>query len=572
MAPAVLVSHPAVQVDDPSQEQRDVAESRNLVARSCKQTAGAGQLVGRVLRYHGDPSAKAKQLALQLRSNLVGPVLSLRTDFQNCSGTDIQVILCALAECKSVHLLSTGRNDALANSTQLGDLLVRALAPGYVWACDWGELCFRCEVIDDIICSLEGTVDDKPRTNLAFVFADIGCGIAPGYVQRLKDVTRRRRSLDKAVPPQLVGRTRAPWLLVQPIFGWVMRSENLTRCFWRPYQEPEFWRRAGFPCPRTVRPKGPSGNRWVNPMVRPLMRDFQKGESCASTIATLFPPGKEGEDRSAESLQKALQRAKKFPPHPHESAKRADGVKTAPCHERCIAGKAFRPIGATIDTCKMNLSDIPPGSKERGLSPALLKKSRELLHKQVGKRMRLLPNVQSRWFRRKSIATAGEVDHRGVATAPAVKASGLTERSRRHLERTARKKQSQRQMQKPEVACKVDLWIGCDACSQWFQVNRDVYNSWEGEPFTCTNIGETCLNPQEIAQEVQLLDSWEKLDKAPAASSAMLKGAPNERCLQRTSVDSVHTSRQFVEAEPPLEAAKDQDKCKVLLLCLNVGH
>merc|ERR1719478_626567 len=109
-----------------------------------------------------------------------------------------------------------------------------------------------------------------PATNLAFVFADVGCGVSPDHITQLKALTRDRRLLDKDIPDEKLSRRAAPWLQVQRVFGWVMNSENLTRCFWRPYQEAEFWRRGGFPC--EVAPK--LSRKAVNPTVQELTLRF----------------------------------------------------------------------------------------------------------------------------------------------------------------------------------------------------------------------------------------------------------------------------------------------------------
>jgi len=201
-----------------------------------------------------EPSKQASCIAGKLRSGTIGPVLSFRTDLNNCRAVDVRCVLEALVDCESVHMLSVGRNDALECSPDLVVLLVRVLRCGYIWACDFGELRLRDDVLSLLVSGLQDTTANsesswKPSTNLAYIFADVGCGLSSDRVLALKELTRARRTIDKSVPPPLVGRLRAPWLQIDNVFGWIMRSENLTRCFWRPYQEPVFWRRAGFRCP-----------------------------------------------------------------------------------------------------------------------------------------------------------------------------------------------------------------------------------------------------------------------------------------------------------------------------------
>jgi hypothetical protein len=238
-------------------------------------------------------SAFGQRLINRLRANAAGPVVSLRTYLMDCSYADLNGIFLALLECESVHMLSIGRNDALANSQTLAELLAAVLRRGFVWACDWGEIHFRPDVMECLLRGLSG-IEDSPRSNLAFVFADVGCGVSAEHVARLKQLTRARRLLDKALPVEKIDRTHAPWLETDKVFGWVMRSENLTRCFWRPYQEADFWRRAGFDCQKVSKPDN-CLKKWVNPAVTPLSQSFHKGDLDAASIEANFPPGPSGE-------------------------------------------------------------------------------------------------------------------------------------------------------------------------------------------------------------------------------------------------------------------------------------
>jgi len=226
----------------------------------------------------------------------------------NCKFADLQGIFEALLVCESVHMLSIGHNDALASSVELADLLARVLRRGFVWACDWGEIHFRYDVMEHLLNGLSDE-NDGPTSNLAFVFADVGCGVSPGHVSRLKQLTRTRRVLDKALPPESIDRTHGPWLQADKVFGWLMRSENITRCFWRPYQEADFWRRAGFSCGKVAKPEN-AMKRWINPGVRPYCVSFHRGDLDAQSLQTAFPPGLEGERKSQELLAKSLRQSR----------------------------------------------------------------------------------------------------------------------------------------------------------------------------------------------------------------------------------------------------------------------
>lgn len=224
-----------------------------------------------------------------------------------------------LEEPGAVHMLSIGRNDALATSPQLMELLLKVLQRGFIWACDFGELSFRSDVLELLVGGLErrhaSEEQDKERsgpcTNLAFAFIDVGCGVSQKHVARVKTITKEHRMLDKALAeanPSCVGRRCAPWLDIDTVFGMVMRSENLTRCFWRPYQEPLFWRRAGFHCPKVQKPPG-AFNKWVHPALRPLQERFHTGNLSADRVGIAFPPGACGLASSHALLTQCLHRA-----------------------------------------------------------------------------------------------------------------------------------------------------------------------------------------------------------------------------------------------------------------------
>jgi len=247
-------------------------------------------------------SPTATRTAERLLAGELGPVFSLRRDLNNCSGADVATVFKALLECESVHMLSIGRNDALAVSTQLAELLVKVLQRGFIWACDWGELHFSKAVMDIIMSGLVCPSTGAPRTNLAFVFLDVHCGIPADTVALLKRLTHERRMLDKGIDAD---RTHAPWLQVDRTFGWIMRSENLTRCFWRPYQEGEFWRRAGFFCPKVSKPKD-ALKKWVNPAVQSLGEAFHRGDMDAATLARAFPQGPASSHSKCKVLCRSL--------------------------------------------------------------------------------------------------------------------------------------------------------------------------------------------------------------------------------------------------------------------------
>lgn len=257
----------------------------------------------------GEPSLRARELALEIRRGEIGPVLSLRTLLPDCNASDLQEVLTALGDAgNSVHLLSIGCSSALATSPSLASQLVQVLRKGLIWACDFGELYFRWDVLERIINGLEGPGPEKRLlSNLAFVFIDRGCGIDAEHVAKLKSLTRRRRMLDKQLPSRQVGRTHAPWLDVPRVFGMVMHSKNLTKCFWRPYQEPDFWRRAGFNCNSARKPTAAPG-RWVNPALRRLTATLHRGNLDPVSLQKAFPPGPVGEQRSRALLESSLNR------------------------------------------------------------------------------------------------------------------------------------------------------------------------------------------------------------------------------------------------------------------------
>lgn len=247
-------------------------------------------------------------------------MLSLRSELPGCRGADLHALLSALDGYEHVHFLSFGCNGALASSKSLASLLVQVLQKGFIWACDFGEVYFNEEVFDHLLSALDprplrparkrktGLEETRePSSNLAFSFADQGCGLKVHQISRLKDLTRRRRLFDKALSWGKVDRTHAPWLDIPRVFGMVMRSKNLTKCFWRPYQEAEFWRRAGFHCtggPRLNLQR--SGGKRVNPSIRRLTTAMRRGNLEPAALQKAFPPGDEGERRSRELLQTCL--------------------------------------------------------------------------------------------------------------------------------------------------------------------------------------------------------------------------------------------------------------------------
>ena len=174
------------------------------------------------------------------------------------------------------------------------------------------ELYFRGNVLDGFLKSLEGPAG-TPLSNLAFTFIDKGCGINDRQVARLKNMTRQRRLLDKSISSTKVDRTHAPWLDIPRVFGLVMRSKNLTKCFWRPYQEGEFWRRAGFHC-AGLRGSSQSAGKRVNPAIQRLTTALHRGNLEALALQKAFPPGEEGHRRSRQLLEAALHRS--LPPAP----------------------------------------------------------------------------------------------------------------------------------------------------------------------------------------------------------------------------------------------------------------
>eukprot|EP00435_Cladocopium_sp_Y103_P006122 s3602_g1.t6 len=278
-----------------------------------------------MIGFGGDPSSSATALIQRLGRQEIGPVLSLRSALPGCKGADLHALLSALDGYEHVHFLSFGCNGALASSKSLASLLVQVLQKGFIWACDFGEVYFNEQVFDHLLSALDPPLpaaskrkrkrkrveeQGEPSSNLAFSFADQGCGLKVQQISRLKDLTRRRRLLDKAlswgkVDRSLGGvRTHAPWLDIPRVFGMVMRSKNLTKCFWRPYQEAEFWRRAGFHCtggPRLNLQR--SGGKRVNPSIRRLTTAMHRGNLEPAALQKAFPPGDEGERRSRELLQ-----------------------------------------------------------------------------------------------------------------------------------------------------------------------------------------------------------------------------------------------------------------------------
>mmetsp|Transcript_19566 Transcript_19566/g.42783 ORF Transcript_19566/g.42783 Transcript_19566/m.42783 type:complete len:451 (+) Transcript_19566:29-1381(+) len=379
----------------------------------------------------GDPSPAASALVDRLRRGDVGPVLSLRTTLNNCRSADVRAILEVLAESKTVQMLSFGRNDALANSFELVDLLIAALRRGFVWACDWGELAFRADVLDRLVEGLErppeGGEADIPGTNVAFAFLDVGCGASPEHVARVKQITHKRRTLDKAIPAECISRTQAPWLDSARNFGWVMRSENLTRCFWRPYQEPTFWRRAGFDCPKVPRPED-APRRWVNPAMRPLAQAFHRGDLSAEALASAFPTT-DDDERSAALLRLCLEKAQTLVPR----APSARSKRPAPSWLGC-------------DGC-------PRWHK---VDPVTFSRWRQQLFlcKDIGEVCNSKAALRSRPPDEDAVASAEEAE--------------------------------------PEDEGVVN-WLGCDTCKQWHVVDEATYQIWEHKQVvTCGNLGQMC--------------------------------------------------------------------------------
>lgn len=137
-------------------------------------------------------------------------MLSLRSELPGCRGADLHALLSALDGYEHVHFLSFGCNGALASSKSLASLLVQVLQKGFIWACDFGEVYFNEEVFDHLLSALDprplrparkrktGLEETRePSSNLAFSFADQGCGLKVHQISRLKDLTRRRRLFDK---------------------------------------------------------------------------------------------------------------------------------------------------------------------------------------------------------------------------------------------------------------------------------------------------------------------------------------------------------------------------------------
>eukprot|EP00439_Symbiodinium_sp_Y106_P032129 s8401_g3.t2 len=264
----------------------------------------------------GGSSASKSALSLisQMTAGTVGPVLSLRTSLAGCRGADLHAVLRALENNQDIHFLSIGCNGALATSTSLASLLAQVLRRGFLWACDFGELYFRGDVLEVLLRGLEGPAGvGVPLSNLAFTFIDKGCGINERQVARLKALTRERRLLDKAISSTKVDRTHAAWLDIPRVFGLVMRSKNLTKCFWRPYQEGEFWRRAGFHC-SGLRLLPDSAGKRVNPAIQRLTNALHRGNLEPLALQKAFPPGDKGAHRSRELLEAALKRD--LPPAP----------------------------------------------------------------------------------------------------------------------------------------------------------------------------------------------------------------------------------------------------------------
>ena len=266
--------------------------------------------------FPGGSSASKSALSLiaQISARAVGPVLSLRSSLSGCRGTDLHAVFSALEESPDIHFLSIGCNSALASSASLASLLARVLRRGFLWACDFGELYFRGDVLEGLLKGLEGPAG-APLSNLAFTFIDKGCGINERQVVRLKNLTRKRRLLDKAISSNKIDRTHAPWLDIPQVFGLVMRSKNLTKCFWRPYQEGEFWRRAGFHC-SGLRGQLQSAGKRVNPAIQRLTTAFHRGNLDPLALQKAFPPGEEGLRHSRELLEVALSRSLPPPPLP----------------------------------------------------------------------------------------------------------------------------------------------------------------------------------------------------------------------------------------------------------------
>ncbi|CAE7724938.1 unnamed protein product, partial [Symbiodinium microadriaticum] len=119
----------------------------------------------------GGSSASKSALALisQMTAGTVGPVLSLRTSLPGCVGADLHAVLRALENNQDIHFLSIGCNGALATSTSLASLLAQVLRRGFLWACDFGELYFRGDVLEVLLRGLEGPAG-VPLSNLAFTF------------------------------------------------------------------------------------------------------------------------------------------------------------------------------------------------------------------------------------------------------------------------------------------------------------------------------------------------------------------------------------------------------------------
>ncbi|KAF4657663.1 hypothetical protein FOL47_008361 [Perkinsus chesapeaki] len=221
------------------------------------------------------------------------PVFSFRDKVPDPSKSDFLLILSSIRRRgPAIHMLSLGEVTVLGKDIECMAALVDLLKDGYIYACDFGELRFTTEIIRTLLAAIRGEKTSRPPpTNLAFVFLDAALGLTNTQIQDIKETTKRRRSADKKLLPQQVDRLHGAWLMPE-CFEWVMASENLTRCFWRPYQERLFWERMGFKVPMVK--KGVNDpKKWVNYYVQELTKRFHRGNINASMLDTVGP-----EDRS----------------------------------------------------------------------------------------------------------------------------------------------------------------------------------------------------------------------------------------------------------------------------------
>ena len=141
-----------------------------------------------------------------------------------------------------------------------------------------------------------------PATAVAFTFVDAKMGVSEAAIRRIKDATHRRRIYDKARAVYAAYRYNAvlaaqgstvcdamraanehlktnSWLHYSN-HHWILSNENITRCFWRPYQERAFWMLAGydvlFISTSTAGKEPRARQKWVNPIVQKLGECYKR--------------------------------------------------------------------------------------------------------------------------------------------------------------------------------------------------------------------------------------------------------------------------------------------------------